>query len=205
MPGRPCTPEAGTANDLASAHVAGRGHRFRLGVDHADYFRLLRSFDSFARAVVHASATRRAASYEFHLAWVSIQPRRRRPTPPHVESFRGPDRPHGSDRELHSECRGRRCGGVHRGCADPRGEPVFRRLHAWTLKYRSRESQPVGTVLLSQHVSERVRRCHVCRIPLPASRPAATWESHPPRPSPKVERKPAPSPNLMDSFGDGSG
>jgi len=31
VPGRPCTPEAGAANDLASAHVAGHGLRFRLG------------------------------------------------------------------------------------------------------------------------------------------------------------------------------
>jgi len=40
----------------------------------------------------------------------------------HVERFRGPNRPHGSDRELHRECRGRRCGGVRRRCAGPRVE-----------------------------------------------------------------------------------
>ena len=33
VPGRPCTPEAGAANDLASAHVAGHGLRSALGVD----------------------------------------------------------------------------------------------------------------------------------------------------------------------------
>lgn len=44
MPGRPCTPGAGAANDLASADVAGHGHRFRLGVDQPDYLRLLRFF-----------------------------------------------------------------------------------------------------------------------------------------------------------------
>ena len=49
-----------------------------------------------------------------------------------------------SDREPHRECRGRRCGGVQRGCADPRVELVFRCLHAWTLKDRSHASQPVG-------------------------------------------------------------
>ena len=74
MPGRPCTPEAGAANDLASAHVAEHWHRFRIGVDQADYLRLLRCFDSFARAVPHASVTRRAMYYGFHRQMVSIQP-----------------------------------------------------------------------------------------------------------------------------------
>ncbi len=74
MPGRPCAPESGAANDLASAHVAGHGHRFRLGVDQPDYLRLLRCFASFAPAALHASVTRRAASYEFHPSWVSLQP-----------------------------------------------------------------------------------------------------------------------------------
>ena len=173
MPGRPCTPEAGAANDLASAHVAGYGHRFRLGVDQPDYLRLLRSFASMlGRAALHPSVTRRAASYESHPSWVSIQPRsrrQRRPISAHVESFRGPNRPHGSDRELHRECRGRQCGGVHRGCADPRVELVFRRLHAWTLKDRSRGSQPVGNVLLCQDVSGRVRGCQSHRTPPPAA------------------------------------
>ena len=81
----------------------------------------------------------------------------------------GPSRPHGSDRELHRECRGRRCGGVHRGCADPRVVLVFRRLHAWTLTDRSRGSQAVGNVLLCQDVSGRVRRCQRHRTPPPTT------------------------------------
>ena len=60
--------------DPASANVAGHGHRFRLGVDQPDYLRLLRCFASFAPAALHASVTRRAASYAFHPLWVSIQP-----------------------------------------------------------------------------------------------------------------------------------
>lgn len=73
MPDLPCTPEAGVENDPASADVAGHGHRFRLGVDQSGYLRLLRCFDSFARAVLHASETRRAASYESHPTLVSSQ------------------------------------------------------------------------------------------------------------------------------------
>jgi len=73
MPGRPCTLEAGAANDLASAHVAEHWHRFRIGVDQAAYLRLLRCFGSFARAALHASVTRRATSYESHPPRVSIQ------------------------------------------------------------------------------------------------------------------------------------
>ena len=45
-----------------------------LGVDRPDYLRLLRCFDALARAVLHPSVTRRAASYESHPSWVSIQP-----------------------------------------------------------------------------------------------------------------------------------
>jgi len=78
MPGRPCTPEAGAANDLDSAHVAGHGHGFRLGVDQPDYLRVLRCFASMlGRVALHPSVTRRAASYESHPSWVSIQPRSR--------------------------------------------------------------------------------------------------------------------------------
>ena len=73
MPGRPCTPGTGAANDLASAHVAGRWHWFRLGVDQPDYLRFLRFFDSFARAVLHASVTRGAAYYGFRPQLVSIR------------------------------------------------------------------------------------------------------------------------------------
>ena len=180
MPGRPCIPEAGPANDLARAHVAGHGHRFRLGVDQPGYFRLLRFFASMlGHAALHPSVTRRAASYESHPSWVSIQPRsrrQRRPIPARVASFREPNRPHSTDRGLHRECRGRRCGGVHRGCADPCVELVFRRLHAWTLKDRSAGSQPVGNVLLCQEVSGRVRGCQSHRTPLPAG-----WSSAPGR------------------------
>ena len=171
MPGRPCTPEAGAANGLASAHVAPHGHWFRLGVDQPGYLRLLRFFASMlGRADLHSSVTRRAASYESHPSWVSIQPgnrRQGRPTLARVASFRGPNRPHGTDRGLHRECRGRWCGGVHRGCADPCVELVFRRLHAWTLKDRSAGSQPVGNVLLCQDVSGRVRGCRSHRTPPP--------------------------------------
>ena len=178
MADRPCTPEAGAANDLASTHVAGHRHRFRLGVDQPDYLRLLRcSLRCFGRAALHPSVTRRATFYESHPSWVSIQPRsrrRRRPIPAHVESLRGPNRPHGADRELHHECRGRRCGGVHRGCADPRVELVFRRLHAWTLPDRPRGSQPVGNVPLCQDVSGRVGRCPGCRMRLPTARRNST-------------------------------
>ena len=95
MPGRPCIPEAGAANDLARAHVAGHGHRFRLGVDQPGYLRLLRFFASMlGHAALHPSVTRRAASYESHPSWVSIQPqsrRQRRPIPARVASFRGPN------------------------------------------------------------------------------------------------------------------
>ena len=73
MPDRPCAPEAGAANDRTSAHVAGNGHRFRLGVDQPDYLRLLRCF-GFARAARRASVTRRASHYGFHPQLVSIQP-----------------------------------------------------------------------------------------------------------------------------------
>ena len=74
MHGRPCTPEGGAANDLASAHVAGHGHRFRLEVDQPAYLRLLRFFASLlGRAAFHPSVTRRAESYESHPSWVSIQ------------------------------------------------------------------------------------------------------------------------------------
>ena len=73
MPGRRCTPEAGAPTEPASALVDGHGH-FRLGVDQPDYARLLRCFASFDRAALHASVTRRAASYGFRLQWVSIQP-----------------------------------------------------------------------------------------------------------------------------------
>ena len=173
MPGRPCTLEAGAANDLARAHVAGYGHRLRLGVDQTDYLRLLRFFASMlGRAPLHPSVTRRAAFYESHPSWVSIQPRSRRqgrPIPAHVASFRGLNRPHGSDRELHRECRGRRCGGVHRGRADPRVELVLRRLHAWTLKDWSWGSQPGGNAPLSQNVSGCFRTCQSHRTPPPAA------------------------------------
>ena len=84
------------------------------------------------RAALHPSVTRRAASYESHSPRVSIEPsepKAAKPIPAHAKSFRGPNRAHGSDRELHRECRGRRCRGVHRGCADPGVELVFRRLH----------------------------------------------------------------------------
>ena len=191
MQGRPSTPEAGVPNDLASAHVAAHGHRFRLGVDQPDYLRLLRCFASMlGRAALHPSVTRRAASYESHPSWVSIQPRsrkQRRPIPAHVESLRGPNRPRGADRELHRECRGSRCGGVHRGCVDRRVERVFRRLHTWTLTDRSRGSQPVGNVPSCQNVPGRFRRCKSHRTPPPAAcpnAPAATsthrvWRCHP--------------------------
>ena len=92
MPGRPCTPEAGAANDPASADVDGHGHRFRLGVDQPDYARLLRCFASFAGAALHASVTRRAASYGFDTQSVSIRPGGRR-TAPIPGSFGGGDRP----------------------------------------------------------------------------------------------------------------
>ena len=65
--------EAG-ANDSASTDIAGRGRRFRLGVDQPDYVRFLRCFVSFAGAALHPSVTRRAASYGFYPRWVSIQP-----------------------------------------------------------------------------------------------------------------------------------
>ena len=171
MPGRPCTPEAGAANDPGNADADGHRHRLRLGGDQPDYVRLLRLFDSFARAALHASVTRRAAHYGFHRQLVSIQSDRRqpKPIPAHVQSFRGRDRPHDSDRELHHERRGRRCRGVHPGCADPRVELAFRRLHAWTLKERSPGSQPVGKTLLCQNVSGRFRTCQSHRKPLPAA------------------------------------
>ena len=73
MPGCPCTPEAGAANDLASAAADGHGHRFRLGVDRPDYLRLLRCFGAFARAVLHASVTRGATYYGFHRRMVSFR------------------------------------------------------------------------------------------------------------------------------------
>lgn len=66
MPDLPCAPEAGAANDTASADVHGHGHRFRLGVDQLGYLQRLRFFASFARAALHTSVTRRATSYEFH-------------------------------------------------------------------------------------------------------------------------------------------
>lgn len=71
MPGRPCTREAGALTYPGSALVGGHGDRFRRGVDQLDYLRLLRCFASFDRAALHASVTRRAASYGFHLRWVS--------------------------------------------------------------------------------------------------------------------------------------
>ncbi len=49
-------------------------------------------------------------------------------------------------------------------------EPVLRPLHARTVKDCSRGSQPVGSVLLCQDVSGRVRRCQVCQMPLPVAR-----------------------------------
>ena len=73
MPDRPCAPEAGAANDLASAAADGHGHRFRLGVDQPDYLRLLRCFGAFARAVLHASVTRGAVYYGFHRQMVSLR------------------------------------------------------------------------------------------------------------------------------------
>ena len=79
-------------NEPASTNVNGHGHGFRLGVDQPDYARLLRCFASFARDALHASVTRRAASYESHPSWVSIQPRsrrQRRRIPAHVESISG--------------------------------------------------------------------------------------------------------------------
>ena len=82
---------------------------------------------------------------------------------------------------------GRRCGGVHRGCADPRVELVFRRLHAWTLEERSPRSQPVEKTLLCQDVSGRFRTCQSHRTPPPAVRPDTpagssvppVWRCHP--------------------------
>ena len=156
------TPESRAANDLASAHVAGHWHWFRLGVDQPDSLRLLRVFDSFARAVPQASVTRGAASYELHPPWVSIQPLETKAAeadPRHLANRRGWDRPQGPDRRLRHECRAGRCGGVYLGCADPRVELVFPRLHPWMLKDCSRGSQPVGNVLLCQDVSGRVRTC----------------------------------------------
>jgi len=50
-----------------------------------------------------------------------------------LTSFRGRDRAYGPYRWLHQECPRGRCGGVHGGCADPRVELVFRRLHVRTV------------------------------------------------------------------------
>lgn len=125
------------------------------------------------RAALHPSVTRRAAPYESHSPRVSIQPSKPkavRPIPAHAKSFQDPNRPHGSNRELHRECRGRRCRGVHRGCADPRVELVFRRLHAWTLKDSPQGSQPGGNASLCQNVSGCFRTCQSDRMPPPAAR-----------------------------------
>ena len=65
------------------------------------------------------------------------------------------------------ECRGRRCGGVYRGCADPRVELVFRRLHAWTLKDSPQGSQPGGNASSCQNVSGCFRTCQSHRPPPP--------------------------------------
>jgi len=100
--------------------------------------------------------------------------RQPKPIPARVESFRGWDRPHGSDRELHH-------GGVHRGRADPRVELVSRRLHAWTLEERSPVSQPVGNTLLSQDVSGCFRTCQSHRMPPPAACPNAPAAVYTPR------------------------
>ena len=69
MPGRPCTPGAGAASDLACVPVDGHGHRFRRGVDQPDYVRLLRCFGSSGRAAL--PVTRGATSYGFNPQLVS--------------------------------------------------------------------------------------------------------------------------------------
>jgi hypothetical protein len=179
VPGRPCALEAGAANDPASADADGHRHCFRLRVDQPDYVRLLGCFASFARAALHASVTRRATSYGFHPPSVSIRPSETMAAeadPIHLGSFRGRDRPKVWIGGFTTNALGGRRGGVHGGCADPRGELVFRRLHAWTLKDRSRRSQPVGNLLLCQDVSGRVRRCPGCRTRLLTARRTPPYE-----------------------------
>jgi len=137
MPGRPCTPESGAANDLASAHVAGHADWFRLGVNQPDYLRLLRCCDSFARAVLRASVTRRAAYYGFHPQMVSIRLAsgsdnatfevRRRQAHGQVG---GPERPSGSSAWGRSWCvpSGASCpngGGPFGGQSTGRRDPTF--------------------------------------------------------------------------------
>ena len=157
MPGRPCTPEAGAANDLASAHVAGHGHRFRLGMDQPDYLRLLRCFGSCARAALHASVARRAEHYGLHRQMVSIQPQ---PKAAEADSSpcrelpgMGPSARFGLGASPRIPWQAlRRC---PRRCADPRVELVFRRLHSWTLDRRPPASQPAGRRPLFNSVQGR--------------------------------------------------
>ena len=151
MPARPCTPESGAVNDFASAHVAGHGHRFRLGVDQPDYLRLLRFFDSFARAVLHASVTRRAAYYGFHRQLVSIR------------LASGSDNAAEDGLTVRSEDRSAPSDPPHGGDHGA----FFRELHARTLENRSWGSQLVGEILHSKAFQGVPGRDPGCRKPPP--------------------------------------
>jgi hypothetical protein len=174
MPGRPYPREAGAPTDPGSAPVGGHGDQFRRGVDQLDYVRLLRCFASFDRAALHPSVTQRATLYGFHPQRVSSQPSETKavePIPAQLGSFRGRDRPWGSRlRRLHHECRGDGAEVSPGHCADRRVEPVFRSLHAWTLKSRPQASQPMADCAQSENVSGCPVAPSIHGTPPPAAR-----------------------------------
>lgn len=55
-------------------------------------------------------------------------------------------------------------------CADPRVEPVFRSLHAWTLKSRPQASQPMADCAQSENVSGCPVAPSIHGTPPPAAR-----------------------------------
>ena len=177
MSGRPCTPEAGAANDPASADVDGHGHRFRLGVDQPDYARLLRCFASFARAALHASVTRRAALYGFHPPWVSIQPSGTKAAEADPRASQGPSGAGPSPR-TGSEASSRMPSGEGRPWS-PR--EMLTCVLNWcfgvsmprTVKGRLQGSQPLGNALMSQDVSGCLGRYPGHRVPSPMGRKSA--------------------------------
>ena len=77
MPGRPCTPGAGAANDSARAPVDGHGHQFDRGVDQPDYasppaFRLVWSCNPSRFGDPKGSILRISSAMDFILVWLGL-------------------------------------------------------------------------------------------------------------------------------------
>ena len=128
-----------------------------------DYVRFLRCFASFAGAVLYPSVTRRAASYELHPRWVSLQRSETNAAeaPATISGrFQRWDRPLGLDWRLHRECLRERRVDVPGGSAYPRAELLLRRRDAWTQMVACRAVNPSETthcVRRCQNISERVK------------------------------------------------